>query len=59
MDIAALSMVMHQASIQNAVSISVMKMAMNNEVETGTQMTDMMRNVGVDTNRGTNIDIKV
>ena len=59
MDIAAMSIGMHQASIQSAVSISVMKMAMNSGTETATQMTDMMSNMAVDTSKGTNIDVRV
>jgi len=58
MDIAAMSIGMHQASLQSAVSISVMKMAMNSETETATQMTDMMSNMAVDTSKGTNIDAR-
>lgn len=59
MDIAAMSIGMHEASLQNAVSISVMKIAMNSETETATQMTDMMSNMAIDTSKGTNIDITV
>ncbi len=59
MDIAAMSIGMHQASIQSAVSISVMKMAMNNGTETATQMTEMMSNIAVDTSKGTTIDVRV
>ena len=59
MDIATMSVGMHQASLQSAVSISVMKLAMNNGVEAATQITDMMTNMAADTNRGTNIDVRV
>ena len=59
MHIAAMSIGMHQASLQNEVSISVMKMAMNSRTETATQMTEMMSNIAVDTNTGTNIDMRV
>ncbi|MCE5220761.1 MAG: YjfB family protein [Clostridium sp.] len=58
MDIAAMSVGMHQASLQSAVSISVMKLAMNNGIETATQITDMMSNMAVDTSRGNNIDAR-
>lgn len=56
MDIAALSMVMSQARVQQDVGISVMKMAMDTGKENATQMTDMMKNVAVDTNVGQNLD---
>lgn len=62
MDIAEMSICMHQSALQNAVSISVMKMAMNSNVESATtQITDMMNNsnIAVDTSRGTNIDVRV
>ncbi|OPJ64509.1 YjfB family protein [Clostridium chromiireducens] len=61
MDIGAMSMGMHQASLQNAISISVMKIAMNSGVEAATtQITDMMNaNMAVDTSKGTNIDARV
>lgn len=58
MDIAAMSIIMHQASLQSAVSISVTKMAMNNQTETAAQMTEMMENMAVDTGRGSNIDVR-
>ena len=58
MDIAAMSVMMHQASLQSAVSVSVVKMAINNGAEMATQITDMMNNMAVDTNRGMNIDVR-
>lgn len=58
MDIAAMSIIMHQASLQSTVSVSVMKMAMNSETQVASEMTDMMSNVAVDTSRGTNIDVR-
>ena len=58
MDIAAMPIGMHQASIQSAVSISVMKRAMNSGNETATQMTEMMSNMAVDTSKGANIDAR-
>lgn len=59
MDIGAMSVIMHQASLQSAVSISVMKMAMNSGVEAAkTQISDM-KNMAVDTSKGTHIDTKV
>lgn len=58
MDIVAMSVMMHQASLQSAVSVSVMKMAMNSGTEMATQMTGMMSNMAVDTSKGMNIDVK-
>ena len=59
MDIASLSMVQHQASIGNAVQISVMKMTMNSSEEINNQMTQMMDNMSVDENLGNNLDATV
>lgn len=59
MDIEAMSVSMHQASLQNAVSISLMKMMMDNQAQSASQMTNMMNNMAVDPSRGTNIDVKV
>ncbi|MBX4265172.1 YjfB family protein [Clostridium estertheticum] len=56
MDIAALSMVMSQARVQQDAGIAVMKMAMDTGKENATQMTDMMKNVAIDTNVGQNLD---
>jgi len=58
MDIGALSMVMSQARVQQSVGIEVMKMAMNTGKENSTQMTDMMKNVAIDTNVGQNLDVR-
>jgi len=59
MEIGTMSIGMHQASLQNAVSISVMKLAMNSGSEAATQMTDMMKNMAVDTSKGTKIDVRI
>ncbi|MBX4269210.1 YjfB family protein [Clostridium estertheticum] len=56
MDIAALSMVMSQSRVQQDAGIAVMKMAMDTGKENATQMTDMMKNVAIDTNVGQNLD---
>ena len=56
MDIAALSMAMSQSRVKEAAGISVIKLAMNTSQQTGKQMTEMMRNVAVDTNVGQNLD---
>jgi len=59
MDIAMLSMVMSQANAQAAVGIGVMKMAMDTGKENATQMTEMIKNVAVDPNLGSHIDVSV
>lgn len=59
MDIAAASIGMHQANLQNAVQLSVMKMAMNNSEVLNNQMTEMIDNMAVDTNLGSNLDVTV
>lgn len=59
MDIAAMSINMGQASLQSAVSVSLMKMAMNSGTEIATQMTELMSNMAIDTSRGNNIDVRV
>ena len=58
-DIAAMSISMNQASLQGAVSVSLMKMAMSSGMEIATQMTDMINNMAVDTSKGINIDVRV
>ncbi|WP_459478368.1 YjfB family protein [Clostridium saccharoperbutylacetonicum] len=55
MDIAAMSMNLSQTSVQDAASVSILKMAMNNSSETATQMTEMM---AIDTTRGSVIDAR-
>jgi len=56
MDIGALSMIMSQSKVQQSAGIAVMKMAMDTGKETGTQLTDMMKNVAIDPNVGQNLD---
>ncbi len=56
MDIGALSMIMSQSRVQQSAGIAVMKMAMDTGKENATQMTEMMKNVAVDTNVGQNLD---
>ncbi len=58
MDIGALSMIMSQSRVQQSVGIEVMKMAMNTGKENATQITEMMKNVAVDTNVGQNLDVR-
>ncbi len=59
MDIAAASIGMHQATLQNAVQLSVMKMTMDNSNVLNNQMTEMIDNMAVDTNLGSNLDATV
>lgn len=56
MDIAALSMVMSQSRVQESAGIEVMKMAIDTGKETAVQITQMMKNVAVDTNVGQHLD---
>ncbi|NSB43917.1 hypothetical protein B0P06_003688 [Clostridium saccharoperbutylacetonicum] len=58
MDIAAMSMNLSQTSVQDAASVSILKMAMSNSSETATQMTEMMDNMAIDTTRGSVIDAR-
>ena len=59
MDIAALSMIMSQSKAQTAASISIAKIAMDTNKETGIQMTEMIRNSAVDPNLGNHLDISI
>lgn len=58
MDIGAMSMTMNQSSLQSAVSVSVLKMAMNSEAQTSNQMAKIMDNAAVDETRGSRIDVR-
>ena len=58
MDIGALSMVMSQSRVQESAGIAVMKMALDTGKESATQMTEMMKNVAVDTNLGQHLDAR-
>ena len=58
MDIGALSMIMSQSKVQQSAGIAVMKMAMDTGKENATQMTEMIKNVAVDTNVGQHLDTK-
>ena len=59
MSIADLSMGMSQASLQNAVSISVLNMTMDTAANQLTAMTEVLDNLAVDPNSGSNIDVTV
>lgn len=58
MDIGALSMSMSQQKVGNAVSLSLMKMVMNTNEQTGSDMMKMMESMAVDPNRGSKIDTR-
>ncbi|MGH4125767.1 MAG: YjfB family protein [Clostridium sp.] len=58
MDIGALSMIMSQSRVQQSASIAVMKIAMNTGKENAIQMTEMIKNVAVDSNVGQNLDTR-
>ena len=58
MDIGALSMIMSQSRVQRSAGIAVMKMAMDTGKETATQMTEMIKNVAVDSNVGQHLDTR-
>lgn len=55
MDVAALSMAMHQSQIKQAVSISVLKMAMDSETQSMQKMLEM----AVTPHIGGNVDIRI
>lgn len=55
MDIAALSMAMHQSQIKQAISISVLKMAMDSETQNMQKMLEM----AVTPHIGGNVDIRI
>lgn len=59
MDLGAIPANIYQTSGENAVSLSVLKIAMNSDVQATTQMAEMMNNIDADTNIGMNIDTRV
>ncbi|WP_242964225.1 YjfB family protein [Clostridium beijerinckii] len=59
MGIAQLSMAMSQSRVAESAGISVMKIAMDAGKENASQMTEMMKNTAVDSNRGNYIDARV
>lgn len=58
MDIAAMSTVMSQSSLSQAVSLKVLNLAKDSAVQQGQQLVQMM-NQSLDPNLGNSIDIKV
>ncbi len=59
MSIANLSMGMSQVSLQNAVSISLLNMTIDTAADQLTAMTEVLDNLAVDPNLGSNIDVTV
>lgn len=59
MDIAAMSIAMHQISLENTVQLSVMKMAMNSTEGNSNEAINMIENMAVEPNKGENIDVVV
>ncbi|MCB2340766.1 YjfB family protein [Clostridium estertheticum] len=58
MDVGALSMIMSQSRVQQSAGTAVMKMAMDTGKENATQITEMMKNVAIDTGVGQNLDVR-
>ena len=54
--IAGMSIGMHQANLQNLVSVSLLNMTMDNAVIMGNEMTNMMEYESIDIYKGGNID---
>ncbi|MCI1477710.1 MAG: YjfB family protein [Clostridium beijerinckii] len=59
MDIASLSIGMHQASLESSVQLSVIKMAMNSAEKNSSEMTNIIDSMASEPNKGENIDITV
>ncbi|MGL4654686.1 MAG: YjfB family protein [Sarcina sp.] len=59
MDVGRMSMAMSQNSLKSAVSISLLKMTMNNEKQVAAGMNQMLETtIAKDPNLGSKIDIK-
>ncbi|MGL4760178.1 MAG: YjfB family protein [Sarcina sp.] len=59
MDVGRMSMSMSQNSLKSAVSISLLKMTMNNNEQVATGMNQMLEStMATDPSRGTKIDTK-
>jgi hypothetical protein len=58
MDIAAMSTVMSQSSLSQAVSLKVLNLAKDSAVQQGQQLVQMM-NQSLDPNLGNTLDIKI
>lgn len=59
MDIASLSIGMHQASLESSVQLSVIKMAMNSAETNSNEMANMIDSIDIEPYKGEHIDIKV
>lgn len=59
MDVGRMSMSMSQSSLKSAVSISLLKMTMNNNQQVATGMNQMLEStMATDPNRGAKIDTR-
>lgn len=58
MDVGRMSMAFSQNSVKSAVSISLMKMTMNNKEQVANNMNQMLAQTAVDPNLGNKIDVK-
>lgn len=56
MNIASLSIGMHQAALNDSVSISLLKMTMNTVDNNAEQINKMMENMAVNPDKGINLD---
>lgn len=59
MDVAELSIMMSQSKAQTAVGISLAKMVMDENKDNATQITEIIKNVAVDPNLGSHIDVSI
>jgi predicted hotdog family 3-hydroxylacyl-ACP dehydratase len=55
MDIGTMSIAMNQSALQSAVSVSVLKMAMNSEAQTSNQMVKIMDNAAIREDMGSGL----
>ncbi|MGL5635222.1 MAG: YjfB family protein [Sarcina sp.] len=58
MDVGRMSMTLNQNSLKSAVSISLMKMTMNNKEQVANNMNQMLAQTAIDPNLGNKIDVK-
>ena len=59
MDIASMSVGMHQANLMDNIGMSVMKMAMNNSNQMVNELSKMMDNMAKEPGKGNVIDTRV
>ncbi|WP_252250264.1 YjfB family protein [Clostridium sp. ZBS13] len=56
MDIGAMSISMNHGALKTAVQLSVLKLGMNSEKQVANQMTEMMKDMSVESGKGINLD---